>query len=319
MSPRKRRILLAFAGLGLGISLLALLGPRAKMGSPPELPPPPTSLSGLPQWVQDQDTSEDTVLPGNHSQLHWGAEPGRRTPLALVYLHGFSAGPMEIEPVMTQAAAELGANLYMPLLAGHGRGSDAMGRARAEQWVAETRRAIQVGQLLGERVVVVGTSTGGTLAVIEAPPTELAGLVLINPNFGPQNRATELGLLPWGELLLTRLLAPYSWEPSSPAQAQHWTTTYEIQAVVEMMLIVQAAREVDPATLELPTLVLRSDADHVVDQAAVTSFAGGLPQGDVVVVPYTSGENGHVLAGAILSPSRTQEVQGALVEFCRGI
>ncbi|MCM2281329.1 MAG: hypothetical protein NDI61_05715, partial [Bdellovibrionaceae bacterium] len=54
-------------------------------------------------------------------RVFW-ADPATRakTPLALVYIHGFSASRGEISPVPEDLARELGANLFMTRLTAHG-------------------------------------------------------------------------------------------------------------------------------------------------------------------------------------------------------
>lgn len=300
----------------LGIAGALLFGPRAELGEPATLPALPESPAGLDQWLSANEASVSGIRPGDQAQLTWAGKPGQTTPLALVYLHGYSASPVEIEPVMSQLAAQLGANLYRPRLAGHGLEPGGLEQATAAQWIAESEQAIEVGRMLGHRVVVVGASTGGTLAAICANQGSPAdALILVNPNFGPQAKSAELLLLPWGSALLPRLIPSRSWEPSSPEQGAHWTTSYALSSLVQMMLVVKESRLQDYGTLDLPVLVMRSDADDVVDQPAIEAFVSALPNGQRIVVEHTEGEDGHVLAGEITAPSRTQEAVAAMQAF----
>lgn len=309
---RQRKLALGLLALG-GV---LLFGPRAQLGDPVSLPPVPSSPADLDAWVNANEATVPDLRPGDQARLRWAGAPGTATPLALVYLHGYSASPVEIEPVMSRLAAQLGANLYAPRLAGHGQGPGHLERATAAQWLAESAQALEVGQRLGERVVVVGASTGATLAAItvnQGGPAD--ALILVNPNFGPQAKSAELLLLPWGSRLLPRLIPSRSWEPSSPEQAAHWTTSYALESLVQMMLVVQESRSQDYSGLEQPVLVLRSDADTVVDQPAIEDFVATLPKAERVVVAHTPGEDGHVLAGAITAPSRTEQAIERMQSF----
>lgn len=70
-------------------------------------------------------------------------------------------------------------------------------------WIRDTAEALAVGRRLGDRVVVIATSTGGTLAtnaaVNPAMSQNVVGYVLISPNFR---------LKPWKALLLDLGYAP---------------------------------------------------------------------------------------------------------------
>ncbi|UCD68174.1 MAG: hypothetical protein JSW48_15555 [Betaproteobacteria bacterium] len=89
---------------------------------------------------------------------------GRKTPLAVVYLHAFSASRQELSPVPEQLAKRLGANLLLTRLSGHGSPGDALGYVTVEDWLTDAVEASQIGRALGDRVLLMGTSTEGTLA-----------------------------------------------------------------------------------------------------------------------------------------------------------
>jgi alpha-beta hydrolase superfamily lysophospholipase len=106
-------------------------------------------------------------------------------------VHGFSATRQEIAPVPERVAAALGANLFETRLAGHGRERDGLVDVRAEQWLDDGRELLGVGRALGERLTLIGTSTGATLALALASHPDFRvvdSLVLISPNFGPPHR-----------------------------------------------------------------------------------------------------------------------------------
>ena len=71
----------------------------------------------------------------------------------------------------------------MMRLAGHGRSGAAMAEPLAGDWIEDMAEAMAIGRRLGDRVVVIATSTGGTLAAIAATDPVLseglAGVVLV--------------------------------------------------------------------------------------------------------------------------------------------
>ena len=108
----------------------------------------------------------DDLTPGTQKRIVWAGTPGEKTPLALIYLHGFSSTSEEVRPVPDRVAAALGANLYFARLAGHGRTGTALAGATAEDWLTDLAEALAIGTRIGERVILLGTSTGATLATI---------------------------------------------------------------------------------------------------------------------------------------------------------
>ena len=124
-----------------------------------------------------------------------------RTPLAVVYLHGFSATRQETAPFSARLARALGANLFEARLRGHGRSEAAMAEGTVEAWLEDGVEALAIGRRLGERVVLVGCSTGAALAtwmLANGHDQDVAGLVLFSPNFGTRHRGASLLTGPWG-------------------------------------------------------------------------------------------------------------------------
>lgn len=172
-------VLLTLAGAALVIWLLA---PREEARLLPVTVDLPADLSG---WLAEREAAIDPDLA---ARIEWADAPDAQTEIAIVYLHGFSASPREIAPVPQHVAKALGANLFLARLTGHGQDGAALATASAEDWWRDTAEALAVGQRLGRRVVVIGTSTGATLAAEAARDPVLgqgiAGVVMISGNFG---------------------------------------------------------------------------------------------------------------------------------------
>ncbi|HET9948132.1 MAG TPA: alpha/beta fold hydrolase [Longimicrobiales bacterium] len=315
-----RRAALA-AGLLLAAALLA--GPRARVSerwTEPRLGP------DLDADLAAREAAVPDLRAGEAGSVLWAGSPGERTPLALAYLHGFSADRHEVEPLVSGLAAELGANAYFARLSGHGATPEALGRATAEDWLDDVAEAVAVGGRIGERVVLVGTSTGGTLALWAAGREEAAGrvaaLVLISPNLGVADPAARLLLWPWGGLLARLAEGPERcFEPVSAQQARHWTTCYPTSALLPMMALVDLVRGAPPGSVRVPVLVFRSPDDRVVDAMSSARALERLVAGrlEVVEIADAGDPQAHVLAGDILSPGTTERVQAEIASFLRSL
>ena len=82
--------------------------------------------SDVDAYLAAREQQFDDIVVGVQKQVIWAKEPGIRTPLSIVYIHGFTATSKEIRPVPDRVAKALGANLYLARFTGHGRSADAL-------------------------------------------------------------------------------------------------------------------------------------------------------------------------------------------------
>jgi alpha-beta hydrolase superfamily lysophospholipase len=216
--------------------------------------------------------------------------------------------------VPDRIAADLGANLHFARLTGHGRDGPAMAEATAGAWLADTAEAIAIGRRIGGRVLLVGCSTGATLAALAAADPDLseglAGVVLVSPNFAPANPAARLLTWPLARRWVPWLTGPdRGFEPYNAEHAAHWTTRYPVAALFPMAEIVAAARRADLGVAEVPALFVYSVHDEVVSPGAIKRAAtrwGGPVRQELLVPGPEDDPDAHVLGGDILSPGLTE-------------
>lgn len=302
-------------------AVLFALGPRAASDvriEPVELP------ADLDAWLARSEARFADLRPDANKYILWAdAKAGSRTPYALVYIHGFSATRVETSPLAEEVAHALGANLFYTRLTGHGRSEDAMGEATLGAWLYDSLEAYAIGERLGDKVIVMGTSTGGGLATLLAARPEarnMHALVLISPNYGVRQWNAPVILWPWGEQIARLIVGEYrTWEASNPRQARHWTMRYPVHALVPMMQSIAMLDDLDFGTLRTPTLVFYAKDDKLVDPAAIERrFAEfGAARKQLELVDYADDPAQHVLAGDILSPSATGRIAAATTAFIR--
>lgn len=252
------------------------------------------------------------MRPGAAKRVVW-ADPATKakTSLAIIYLHGFSASAEEIRPLPDRVAAALGANLYFTRLAGHGRSGEAMGEASLEDWLADFSESLAIGEALGNRVLVIGTSTGASLATLALADPKIASrisaAVFVSPNYGINSFGAFLLTTPVAPRL-SRLLLGQSrgFTPYNDRHAAHWTTLYPTSALLPMAALVKLSVESPVEQIKTPALFLYSSLDKVIRPDKVREIAGrwGGPHA-LFDVGKTGDPVNHVIAGDIISPATT--------------
>lgn len=297
-----------------------LLGPRGRVRGSVDSVELPEDLDA---YLDAGEARVTGIRPGDEKGIVWNDPAEKaRTPLVVVYLHGFSADRHEIDPVPARVAGALGANLYFARLTGHGRNGQAMAEASADDWLRDAEEAMAIGARLADHVVLIGTSTGGTLALWTAAQERwrkrLLALVLVSPNLGPRDPAARVLLWPWGGLIARSIVGrERCFEPANERQGRHWTTCYPTGALVPMMALTEHVRSMAPNLVRVPTLVFYSPDDQVVDAGRVRTFFSGLAAEPKELVPVSgSGDpEHHVLTGDILSPQTNGRVVDDILRF----
>lgn len=314
---RVLRFLRNFVGLLLiVIGALWLFGPREPIDATVTFDA--ASLGDdLDGYLATSEARFDDLTQGTQKRIVWAGDAGTQTDLAVVYLHGWGASSEEIRPVPDDVAARFGANLYFARLKGHGRPANelAMSEPAMNDWVQDTAEAIAVGRRLGKRVVLVTTSTGGTLAVAAAGDPALregiAGIVLVSPNFGPADPMAGLANWPLARYWVPALVGEWrEWEPHNALQGKYWTTRTQNVAALPMMALIKHVDGMDLSALDVPALFIYSEQDVVVSPALTAEAIeawGGPKQVEKRVMTPEDTPSHHVIAGDIMSPNQTAE------------
>lgn len=252
------------------------------------------------------------VRPGNSPEIVW-ADSVRKTEYSIVYLHGFSAAPMEGDPIHRNLAKKYGANLYLPLLAGHGlEDPDAFKGITPKDFIESAKEAIAVGKVIGEKVIVVGTSTGCTYGIYLAPEDPaVEALVLMSPNIEIYDPTAFLLDLPWGKRIATVVIGDEYRTIDYPKEVQpYWYSRYHIDALIALQrLLDETMTSENFAEVEIPVFMgyyykNEEEMDHVVSVDAMQTFFQeiGTPEDQKQAVAFADGTE-HVISSSLKNPN----------------
>ncbi|MBT8408869.1 MAG: alpha/beta hydrolase [Alphaproteobacteria bacterium] len=322
---------LTWAARGLALLVLAalvlvLFGPREAVDTTVEFDPADVG-SDVDAYLAAQEARFDDIVPGTQKRVIWAGAPNARTRQSVLFIHGFSATSEEVWPVPDLVAEALGANLVFARLAGHGRGSAAMAEPEAGDWIEDAAEALAVARAVGEGVIVISNSTGGTLSAIAALRPEMSqnveAFVFMSPNFGLNSFAAPILNWPGGRYWAPVVAGPERrFKALNPEHDRFWTLRYPTIALLPMSALVDYAAGLDYSAASQPALFMFSESDMVVDPDATRRIAGYWG-GPVTLAPQVLGEGddpySHVLAGDILSPGMTSKVATQILKWIESL
>ncbi len=312
------RLCLALVAVG---ALIYWFGPREDVDLHPRFEPRKFG-EGVQVYFESVESAFDDIVPGVEKRVIWqDGFKERRTPVSILYLHGFSATSEEIRPVPDRVADALGANLVYTRLQGHGRRGEAMAEGTASGWMQDMAEGLAAARAVGDQVVVISTSTGGTLAAAAAMDDDLnrdlAGIVFISPNFGVNTPGAFIPGLPWARDWLPVLMGENrDVSGPDPEKNRYWSAIYPWEAVVPMTVLVDVVFALDFSDAKVPALFWFSGDDQVVrpDRTHKVAEAWGAPAVvELVTMGPDDDPSSHVVAGRLMSPGQTEAtVEGIL-------
>jgi esterase/lipase len=272
----KRKILLiVIAALGL----FYLAGPSAQFtNSGSALPVVPAAPDQLEKYVADKE-SNPLIKPDNQARIVWNDSTKSKTPFSIIYLHGFRASQKEGDPIHRKIAKRFGCNLYFNRLPEHGIDTaDALITFTADRLWSNVKEALAIGKAIGDKVIIISTSTGGTAAIYLASqyPDDVHALVNMSPNIEINNATAFLLNNHWG-VQLARLStgSDYLEFEEDSITSQYWTPKIRIESLAHLEEFVEATMsEQTFSNVRIPSLTLyyyksESEQDPVLRVAAM--------------------------------------------------
>ena len=256
--------------------------------------------------------SKHQLKPNNQARIIWADSTHQITDYAIVYLHGFSASQMEGAPVHENIAKKFHCNLYLARLAEHGIDTtDDMINLTADNYWKSAQLAYAIGKKLGKKVILMSTSTGGTLSLqLASYYPEIAGLIMYSPNIAINNPTAPLLNNPWG-LQIARLVMhgnymniPYKNEE----YPKYWNTHYRLEATIALQNLLEATmtkktfNQIHQPALALYYYKDEQHQDNVVKVSAIKNMMNSIatPINLKTILAIPNAES-HVLASPIVS------------------
>jgi len=199
------------------------------------------SLTELESAIKSSEEARTTIKKDNEAKIVW-ADPNKKekTEYVLVYLHGFSASWKEGYPVNFDFAKRYGCNMYLARLYGHGIDTtDALVDLTPENYLESAKKAVAIGRQLGDKVILMSTSTGGTLSLaIAAENPWIYGLILYSPNIDVADKSANLLTKPCGLFIGKLFHGKYMVYDDPPEVQKYWQSKYRLEAVRAMKKLV---------------------------------------------------------------------------------
>lgn len=318
----------------LGVVLLALIlvywmGPKpANPHYSKQLPVVPENALQLEEYIRNAE-SRHKLKPDNEARIIWNNDSLKeKTAYAVVYLHGFTASSKEGDPVHINFAKKFGCNLYLSRLAEHGIDTtEPMVAFTADKLWNSAKEAYEIGTKLGKKVILLSTSTGGTLALkLATEYPDIAGLIMLSPNIEINDKNAWLLNNPWGLQVAHLVKGDYNVSDDTTAvYKQYWSYKYRMEAAVQLEELLETTMK--PSTFKKvtqPVLLLYyyKDEKHQDDVVKVKAMQRmfrelGTAPDQKREVPVPNAGN-HVI-GSYIKSKDYKSVEDACEKFAREI
>ncbi len=316
------RFLKWFGVLLVILIIVYFLGPQPSLPKyNNNLPGVPAESSQLEKYISDNETKHK-LRPDNEARIVWFNDSTKeKTDFAVVYLHGFSASQEEGDPVHRDFAKKFGCNLYLARLAEHGIDTtEPLANYSAEKSWRSAVEAYAIGKQLGKKIILMSTSTGGTLALKlcgEFP--DIVANIMLSPNIAINDPNAWLLNNHWGLQIAHMIVGQHRVaDDTSLIYKQYWNYRYSTSSLVQLEELLESTmKESIFKKVTQPSLLLYyfKDEDHQDPVVKVSAMKRmfvqlGTPDDLKKEVAIPNAEN-HVLG----SPIKSKDVEGVKREI----
>jgi pimeloyl-ACP methyl ester carboxylesterase len=295
---------------------------------PSLLPDDPEKLE---QLIANHERKSSPLKQGNEARIIWHDERHKaKTSFSLIYLHGFKGSHGGGAPVHQKVAQTLGCNLYLARLAGHGQITDRpLAGLTASALIRSATDACRVGEKIGHKVIIMGTSVGGALALYLAGTApfsaSIAAIVVYSPLIHIYGRYSLLLEHSLGRGLLRLFPGKdhqiHSNSEPDPEERRIWYSDYQLSGALAIGKFVQ--KQIRPKLfrqIECPTFIgyyykNKTSFDRTVSVAAIKKMATrlGAPRSKISLNNFPEA-HAHVICSPLVSDA-VNEVMDSTICF----
>ncbi|GAB5557576.1 MAG: hypothetical protein SchgKO_17890 [Schleiferiaceae bacterium] len=300
------------------------------------VPQPPVFSSKMPVYNNTLAQLEDSLhryemafptKENNEAMIHWYDNKVEKTEYVIMYVHGYSASHMEGAPTHLDVAKKYGANLLLLRLPEHGVISEnPMLNYNADSLWEATKSGLALAKKMGDKVIVMSTSTGGTLSIKLASeyPNDVFALINMSPNVNPKPWNAPLLNNHWGhQLAMLAMGGDFRTLHNlmeHPEYTKYWYAKYRVESLVNMQQLVEHSmteETFEKVTCPSLTLVYYEDDlknDEVIDVEKVFWMHDHLAS-EVKELDKLPGPKTHTIGCGIFSED-IEGVEAEIFDFC---
>lgn len=193
--------------------------------------------------------SEPIAIPGNEN--------------GVLMLHGFTSSPHEMGG-LAAFLKDSGYTIRAPLLSGHGTTEKNLQKCKWSDWYSDTKKALFEMRKTCKKIVVVGLSTGGSLALHLSAHYQVEGIVALSPGIYLKKKSTRLIPYAWPFI---RYQNKKDGPDISDKEAREKAVGYDrtpLKAANQVLKLYDHLKS-DLQDIYVPTLLIHSKNDHIVD------------------------------------------------------
>lgn len=324
-----RFLLLTLAIIMMIAALILMFGPRPAT--------PDFSLLQSHAFPSDLERFEDSLVraetslqlkPDNEARIIW-MKPYEKTGYSMVYLHGNGASQEEGDPIHEALAHRYGCNLFLARLSDHGlEQTDPMLNINAVNWMQSALDALMIGKRIGDKVILISSSTGSTLSLYLAAhyPELVDGLIMMSPNIDLYDSRSFLLSAPFGLQIARKIMDSefYGWNAPGTAQS-YWYTRYRIEGLCTLKSMINCTmNETTFEKVNEPLIMLyyyrdEQHQDQVVSVKHMREMYHqlGTPENQKRDVPVP--DAGTHIIGSDIFNDNLQSVWDPIVSFCEEV
>ncbi len=281
--------------------LLILVSPRIKFKNEFSKKLIPKNIEEIDNYLLKEEL-QFNLESNTKKEIIWYKEKAQKTNYSVVYIHGFGASKNEIYPVPNNIAKALNANIFFTRLKGHGiNNKNAFRGITTQDWLRDIDEAINIGKLIGDKLVLIGTSNGGTASIwaLANYPNEINSAVLISPNIFPYDKRTNIVYYPWGRQIAYLITGGYNKfetkeykQKEHPTIKSHSSRVQHVDAIIAMMGLVTLLNSYNFNEIKIPLIITHTPNDHTVDPIKINEFIKNYG-GEKKDIPIILLENSH--------------------------